>query len=447
MQTLSCRRNRTIFRNQRGFLAGVFIAVAAYFAIAMPAGAQSPAREAPALDGTVDSFVRAAIAANPMLAAAGHRADAMRSAADTRGVLPDPMIGYGYFISTPETRVGPQQWTLMLNQRLPFFGTLSLEREIATQTADIADRSYERQLIDLRYDVKRAFYEYYAVIRNGEVLSQERDLLTRMEAVAQVRYGSGLVSQQDALKAQVSLSQIEDEIQVNERRRIDVVARMNTLLNRPLSAELPDPIGADSLVAAPPGNAVVDSAMQRRPEIQSAQIEIDRAQSSRALAKRGYFPDLTLGAQYVNVGDAVMPNQSDSGKDIWQVNAFINLPLWFGKRSAAVDQADADAARARSEKVSWEVRVRNEVESARERVRIAHERVVLYRNGILPQAEQTFLASEADYQTGKADFLTYLDSERMLLTVRRKYYDVVADYGAQYALLERTVGASLVTIQ
>jgi len=418
---------------------------AAAVAVATPVFAQEPAASSRLLDGTVASFVNAAVAANPMLAAAKYRADATRSATGTRGVLPDPVFGFGYFIATPETRVGPQEWMMTLNQRLPFFGTLSLERDIAAQNADIADRGYDRQLIDLRFDVERAFYEYYAVVQNAEALKEERDVLTRMEAVAQVRYGSGLVSQQDALKAQVSLSQIEDEIQVISRRRVDVEARLNTLLNRPLTAELPAPVGVDSLLVVPETEVLVAMALRQRPELQSAQIEIDRAQNSRSLAKRGYFPDLTLGAQYVNVGDAVMPGQPDSGKDIWQVNAFVNIPLWFGKRSAAVDQAKADEARARSEKVSWEVRVRNEVESARERVRIARERVALYRNGILPQAQQTFQASEAGYQTGKADFLTYLDSERMLLSVGRKSFNENADYGAQHALLERTVGAPLAT--
>jgi len=84
--------------------------------------AQAPPPEAPVLDGTAEGFVRAAVAANPSLAAVRHRADAARSAVGTRGVLPDPMLGFGYFIETPETRVGPQESMWMLTQRLPFFG-------------------------------------------------------------------------------------------------------------------------------------------------------------------------------------------------------------------------------------------------------------------------------------------------------------------------------------
>jgi cobalt-zinc-cadmium efflux system outer membrane protein len=394
------------------------------------------------LDGTVESFVAVALERNPALQASKHQAEAARQSVGAHGVLPDPMLGFGYFLETPETRVGPQESAWMLNQRLPFFGKRSLDREVAARTADIADRSYERDVLELRYNVQRAFYEYYSVAQVASVLDEERELLKRMEQVAQVRYASGLVRQQDALKAQLSLSQVEDEIQVIAQRRSDVVTRLNSLLNRRPGTSLPQPLVADSLASVPPLDALLGTALQERPEVQSAQLEIDRAQSAHALAQREYFPDLTLGAQYIQVGTRDIPVE-DNGKDIFQLNASINIPLWIGKRSAAAGRAEADAARARSKKSSWETRIANDVRDANERVRIARERVALYRDVIIPQATQTFRASEADYQTGVSDFLNYLDSERMLLSVRRKYFDVVADYGVQRALLERTVGGPL----
>jgi len=405
------------------------------------AGGAGAARAAE-LDGTVESFVAVAMERNPGLQVSKHRAEAARENVGTHGVLPDPMLGFGYFLETPETRVGPQESAWMLNQRLPFFGKLSLDRKVAARTADIVDRSYDRDALELRYDVERAFYEYYGVTHIDSVLHEERELLKRMEEVAQVRYASGLVRQQDALKAQLALSQVEDEMQVIDRRRSDVVARLNSLLNRRPGTPLPHPVVSPRLEDVPPAEALVETALEARPEVQSAQLEIDRAQSARSLARRQYFPDLTLGAQYIQVGKRDVPME-DNGKDIFQLNASINVPLWFGKRSAAVGRAEADAARARSAKSSWETRIANDVHDARERVRIARERVALYRDVIIPQATQTFRASEADYQTGESDFLNYLDSERMLLSVRRKYFDVMADYGVQRAMLERTVGTPL----
>lgn len=415
---------------------------AVLLAAAVAAGGAARAGAAE-LDGTVESFVAVAMEQNPSLQASRHHADAARENVGTRGALPDPMLGFGYFIETPETRVGPQESALMLNQRIPFFGKLSLDRKIAARTADIADRAYDRNALDLRFNVQRAFYEYYAVTRIASVLAEEQELLRRMEEVAQVRYANGLVRQQDALKAQLSLSQVDDEIQVVDRRRSDVEARLNALLNRRPGSPLPEPVVPDSLAGVPPIGSLVETALERRPEVQSARIEIERAQDSRSLAKRNYFPDLTLGAQWVQVGQRDMPGLEDNGKDIFQVNASINIPLWVGKRSAAVGRAEADEARARSTKSSWEVRISNDVHDALEKVRIARDRVVLYRDVIIPQATQTFQASESDYQTGEANFLNYLDSERMLLAVRRKFYDVIADYGAKRAQLERTVGTPL----
>lgn len=421
------------------FQMSILLAATVVLGGARPVGAAT-------LDGTVESFVAVALEQNPALQASQHRADAARAEVGTHGVLPDPVLGFGYFIEQPETRVGPQESAWMLNQRFPFFGKLSLDRKIARASADIAERSHAQAALDLRYDVARAFYEYYGVTRVGSVLAEERELLQRMEEVAQVRYAAGLVRQQDALKAQLSLSQVEDEIQVNDRHRADVEARLNTLLNQQPGTPLPEPVVSDSVEDVPPVEPLVQAAIAERPEIQSAQLEVDRALDARARAHRDYYPDLTLGAQYIQVGKRDIPLE-DNGKDIFQVSASINIPLWFGKRSAAVQRAEADAARARSTRGSWETRIANDVHDAHEHARIAHDRVVLYRDVIIPQAQQTFRASEADYQTGETNFLNYLDSERMLLSVRRKYYDVVADYGAQRALLERTVGRPVADVR
>jgi outer membrane protein TolC len=67
----------------------------------------------------------------------------------------------------------------------------------------------------------------------------------------------------------------------------------------------------------------------------------------------------------------------------------------------------------------------------------------LYRYSLLPQAEQTFKASEIGYLTGKVDFLDLLDSERMVLLVKIGYFKTIADLGKSLARLERVIGKDL----
>jgi outer membrane protein TolC len=411
---------------------------AALIVSAVAARAQAP--------GTAEAFVREAIDANPYLAAYRDRVTAARAAARTHGTLPDPMLGFGYFVETPETRVGPQQSALTLSQRIPL-GKLGPERAVALKSADIAEQGYREQLINLRHDVKKAFYEYFVAVEVTSVLEEERGVLTRMEEVARVRYASGLVRQQDVLKAQLAMTQVDDDLAVARRRRASAEAMLRTLLNRRDAAALPKPVFDAGARELPALETLTRTALDNRPEIVSTTIEAERAADARTLARRAYIPDLTLGAQYIQVGERDGVQMEDNGKDVFQVNAAINLPLWPGRRGAAVEAADADRARAQNQRASWETTVTNQVAEAYERTRIAAGRVVLYRDAIVPQARQTFDASESDYQTGEMDFLNLLDSERGVLAARRRYYEVRAEYGAELALLEKRIGTPLTEAQ
>ncbi|MDH3197682.1 MAG: TolC family protein [Candidatus Krumholzibacteria bacterium] len=401
------------------------------------------ARAADAPVQTLDAYVALALAHNPALASASWRAQAAREHAGAAGARPDPMVMGGYFVETPETRVGPQEWGVTLSQRLPFFGKLGAESGAAAHSADAAAQDVRERRLDVVFEVTRWYHEYYRLSEVRRVLAEERDLLERMQDVAQVRYASGRVGQQDVLKAQLAFSQVEDEIELVARGLVTARARLNELIGRHADAPLAEPVRAVPDAAAVEARfalASPDTALARRPELFAAASRVAGAREAARGARRSYYPDLTLGVQYVNVSPGGMPGTPDAGKDIVQVVAGINLPLWFGKLGARVRQADAQVAREQSERRATELRVRSEIEDAVEKVRTARERLTLYEGVMLPQAEQTFAASEVAYQTGTVGFLDYLDSERMLLSVRKRYYQVVADLGVQIAYMDRALG-------
>jgi outer membrane protein TolC len=396
---------------------------------------------------TLDDYVDYAVARNPRVAGARAGADAAGEVSAQVGALPDPELGFGYYIETPETRVGPMQYTVTLSQKLPFFGKRSMSGDIAGLDSEIAVTRYQRALIDLVYGVRNAYYEYFRLHGVGRVLDEERAILERMEDAAQVKYASGLVGQQDVLKAQLELSRVEDELTVNRRDLVSVTARLTALLNLHPSTRLAPPEVADpgalrDSVALDAG-ALYEAAVRRRPELNAAAFAEEKTAKATALAKREYYPDVMVGVQYVNVGKRDGVDVPDNGKDIWQVAAGINVPIWFGKRGAGAREAEARQAWARNERTSAELRLRSEITDAIGRVEAAGERADLYESVILPQAEQAFLASDAGYQTGKVDFLDYLDSQRMLLSVRKKHLGVIADQGKQRAYLDRVLGVDI----
>jgi outer membrane protein TolC len=84
-----------------------------------------------------------------------------------------------------------------------------------------------------------------------------------------------------------------------------------------------------------------------------------------------------------------------------------------------------------------------EVRQAQIATLAAEKRVKLYRDTLLPQAEEAFKASTAAYQNNRAEFLTLIDSQNLLLDIQTAYYKASSATDAGIAELERAIGAQL----
>jgi outer membrane protein TolC len=351
--------------------------------------------------------------------------------------LPDPRLSYGYYVS-PDMMEGRQELTL--SQEFPFFGKRGMRRDVVSRDARAATHTAHAAALDVDFEVKTAFYQYVGLTETGRVLDTEADLLRRMRDVAQVRYSSGTSEQQDVLKIELSLSRLADEVTLNRRERDATRARLNELIGRAATDSLPDPEWSTPDAGAIAALAVPDSAYARRPDVAIAREEIARADASKRLAKREYWPDFMLGVTYEFGGkeDEMIPWMSD---DWWELMAGIDLPIWIGSRRAMSREADAMRRSADYELQAATLRASREVEETAGRARAAWERYDRFTHTILPQAEAAFESSEAGYRSGRVDFIDYLDSERMLLEMRKEFAMVMADLGMQMAALERAVGA------
>jgi outer membrane protein TolC len=320
---------------------------------------------------------------------------------------------------------------LILQQEIPFPGKRGLRGEIASREASMAEQGSDVMVLEVDFEVKMAFYQYVGLTEVARVLESEADLLRRMRDVAKVRYESGAAEQQDVLKVELTLSRLADETTVNDREIAATRARLNELIGRDAALPLPNPTWSAPDASVLDRAALADSALIHRPEIAGARQEIAMADASRRLAKREYIPDFMLGVNYEFGADQ---------EDWWELMAGVNLPIWIGKRRAMVREAEAMQQSAEYRMREETLRTLTEVEAATVRTRAARERLERFENAILPQAEAAFSSSEASYRTGRVDFLDYLDSERMLLEMRRDYAMVRADFGMQLAALERAVG-------
>jgi outer membrane protein TolC len=124
--------------------------------------------------------------------------------------------------------------------------------------------------------------------------------------------------------------------------------------------------------------------------------------------------------------------------------ASMNLP-WLNRERHDGEAREADAATDVSQ-AELEARTSAaflEVRRAQIDVLAAQKRVKLYRDTLLPQAEAVFKASTAAYQNDRAEFMSLIESQNLLLDIQTAYYQASAATDAGLAELERAIGSPL----
>lgn len=391
---------------------------------------------------SLDKLIEEALEKNPEIQAAERRWQAAQQKPTQVSSLPDPMFSYAFFGSSVETRVGPQENVFALSQRIPFPGKLGLKGKMAAQDALAAEQNYEATGRDVIFKVKRAYYDLYWIDNSIGILNQYLSLLQDFTRVAERKYATGQGIQANVLKSQVEISSTLERRLGFEKIRAGVVARINALLDRPQEQELGRATIIDSGRVQLYEEDLVNVALSKREELLAIQAMIGKSEYLKSLAKREYLPDFTFRANYIDVSKGVSP-ASDAGKNAWSFNFGLNIPIWLGKRKAAVREADEILSSNKLTYENFENQVKSEIKDFYYQLEITGKTLDLYEQGLLTQAESSLESAISSYRTGKLDFLDLLDAERMLLNLNLGYIKEQSNYRKQLAALERAVGGNL----
>ncbi len=376
---------------------------------------------------------------NPEIRSAEELADAEKYRSGAVSGLADPIFTYGYFGESIQTRNGPQEQLFKLSQKVPLGGQLSLMGEMAEKGAASARALSSAVTWRVLTGLRLAYYDLWWVDQALGITVEEEEVLRNLEEIARSKYATGKSSLQDVLKAQLARSRLEERRLLYKQRRETLSALINRLLDRPVAARIEPEI----VNAAGPLDLslkeLLEAAGESSPRLRAREHLTQRARSGLTLAKRGYIPDLILGAQYFQIGSGET-SSPDDGKDAWLVTAGINLPIWFWNRKAEVNEAGARILSAEDDYHREQTAIEFEVKDWYFKFTTAREQVRLYENSLLPQSGQAFEAARADYETGREDFLNLLESERRLLEIRLAYSEVVAGTRKNLAKLEEAVG-------
>jgi outer membrane protein TolC len=392
----------------------------------------------------IESLLELARARNPELAAAQYEAQAAAERVYPAGALPDPVLrtelrdftnqGMDASPNLLPARVGSTKYTLI--QPLPFWGKRDLRREVAEAEASQAQGRAAASWADLAARLKAAFAQYY-MLSHAESLTRELlGLSGNLEKITQARYASGLVPQQDVIRAQVEQTGMRGELVAIGNERHHAQVKINTLLKRPAMAPLAEP---ERLRPIPPPARLDHTALEERlrarnPLLFAEEARVAAAAKSRELVYKNRYPDFNLG---------LSPIQTGSRVNEWELMIELNIPLQQESRRSQEREAQAMLAAAESRKEATQSQLAAELAENISALDSARHTEILTRASLLPQSELNFKAALAGYETGKVDFATLLDAQRQIRNARLSLLKTQGEMQVRLAEIERLLGEDL----
>jgi len=399
-------------------------------------------------NSTIWDILKIAESNNPGLKAAYQQWQAALALIPQARALPNPQLNYTNFIQPVETRVGPQYQKIGLMQMFPWFGKLHLRGNQAMNSANAKKEKYELTKLTLLYRTKKAYFEYYYAARTVDILKENLQLLKDLEEVIREKYRTGTASFTSLVKIQVELDKSKDRLKSAGELLLPLKAKLNSILNRSTTAPLPPPKNIpetflkDDLPQLST-QQLTKLVKKNNPGLKSLEALIQKEQTGIRLAKKNYYPDFALGMDYIITGEARMPDVLDSSKDPLAIKLSLQIPIWGKKNRATVEEASARYQAAVDRKQEAENTLVWQLESVRYNYHDAKRKMELYKNSLLPKARQALEVTRSAFETGKADYLDFIDSQRTLLTFALAFEEAKTQSAQRLAELNMIVGKDI----
>ena len=351
---------------------------------------------------------------------------------------------YNAFTKQLNTKIGQPRHKEMTSMKFPFPDGLALKGQIVTEDVQIAQREINIALRELVTDIRLAYSDYLYLTEAIGINQENQQLLRQMIQIAQAKFRVGIGKYHSVIMAQVEFTKLSDSILTLEKQRETIIARINTLLNRPADAPLgmPEPLVHEEVVQ--PLAELYTLALKSRQEIQKQKLTISKMNLMIQLATRMAYPDTTLGASYfeermkLSTGTSKMPPTFSTQRTLNIENS-----ASFGRKDAYIREVKIKVSAMEQMLAGLENRTRFAVKKHHFGLETAKRSIALYRDALLPQAQDALEAANIAYQAAQVDFISFLDTERTLLKFRLEEQRVFRDHRHHLAQLEQAVGQVL----
>lgn len=316
--------------------------------------------------------------------------------------------------------------------------------EIAKTYKHLKEVSLENAKSNVRYNVENAFDQLILLDSSLVILNESKNLLQENLNFVEQSKNSGLATELDLIRVQLSMDELNSKIKSTEKAR--VLAR-NALLNT-MGMDWESEVQFQGDLRDPSqGFTFPDTSManvkKRRKELVMLEASEEMLNKNITIEQGGYKPTVVLvgGITYNNNKNKF--NEWDAPDWDENINKYITLNLTMNlfngmKTKEAVVQAKSNLRSTQIQKETAERGFRVQIESCVNTLEDANDQIELAKSQI-SLAQKNYDLTEAAYKIGRETQLNLLSAENSLRTAKLNYMSTIVDWNKAYnALLQAT---------
>jgi len=402
---------------------------------------------------TMQQAVERALSDNPGMKAARHNLlGAEEGRKSVRGTFgPTASVTYGYTLKdhlkpTRELATSDSKLfatTFNAHQNLfAGFSTLS-----AYPKAQLTKESTEFAMTQTELTVIGTVQQnYLALLKARQDVLSAKDSLARLEDQLKVTtafYDVGLKPRLDVLQAEVDLATAQDALLLAKNNVDTQVARLNTLLDLDLNADVTYEGGLAYAPCTLSLDEAVAMALVQRPDLQVARKSVEIAAKDKKITDSAFYPSVGADFDWSSAGTGPEAAGSDRLKteySQWSASVGASWTFWeWGKTYYASKQADEQIKSLLQTEQETRQNALYEVKANHLAIRKAEESIKVNRKA-LEAAAEGYRMAVARYQAQVGTNTDVLDAQDRLTKAEAGLTAALADYQIAMSKLYVAIG-------
>jgi len=376
---------------------------------------------------------RIAVGRSQQLVAQNALTTAAREQAVAAGQLPDPVLKLG-IDNLPAN--GPDRLSLTRDfmtmrrigvmQEIPRAEKRQLRAEKFERDAERVQAQRQLTLANVQRDTALAWLDRYYAQAQRELLRQQIEETRLQVQAADSAFRTNRGSQADVFAARAAVITLQDRLSQIDRQSRNAALMLARWVGAS-AAERPTS-GSPPWQSTPLQVGISSEHLKRHPDLLVISAEIDAAETEARLAQANKKVDISVEANYAQRG----PGFSN------MLSIGVSIPLQWDQKNRQNRELGAKLAMVDEAKARYEDMLRSheaEVRGLLNDWQTGKDRLVRYRDELIPTARQRSEATLTAYRTGKSDLAAGLSARRDEIDVRMQALTLEMETARSWAQL------------